>query len=1442
MTIKKLLLTTTAICGAACFAHNANAAIEVGTWADFKDAITSGTETDIILTGDIVVDTNTSLTINRDITISSKGDNKFTISVADGLEFSSPFLKNSAGKTLTLSNVEVKGVKNRLPNGTSYNGSAIHNQGTIENITGSTFTGNTANSRGAIYNDGGTISNIIGSTFTGNTAQYGSAIYNYNGTIGTLSATFENNKADGKFSGGSAIYNDNGTISSITSSTFTGNSATETGGAIYNKGTISSIASSTFTGNSANGRAGGAISNYGTISSIIGSTFTENSGSAIYNGGTISSIIGSTFTENSGGAIYNIRTIRTLSATFENNSASYGSAIYNYNGTIGTLSATFENNKADGKFSGGSAIYNDNGTISSITSSTFTGNSATGDGGAIYNKGTISSITSSTFTGNGGGAIYNYSGTIGTLSATFENNTAEVGGAIGNNEGGTINLVADAADSSDNLLDEVWFKGNVATSGQGAAIYNMGDLTFTANNNGAFTFYDDIYSNGGAMTFTGDGSGKFNLFNDIKGSGTLNFNAAYDFNMVNNTINTVEASTININKGSALSLDADLSGVGAIDRFVGAVNVADGEDALFTIKSLNFLNDFDTDVAGLKLAVASGNILKEDAEEKTLVTSGGTYKYSNDKQNVNVIKVSEEGGFSKFVSGMINLPDNRAYSFTEDEEMKLIYDNGENITGIVSGDAANLTINGNDKVLTAVEDNNHKFGKALSLASGQKAAVNNLTFKGFDEAISNSGELTLNNVNITDSKAGLVINKDNTINISGETTFSGNDNDILANVTGGGQQYQYPLSAALMNYQFSQDAADANMTFDEYMAALSTALSSQLGETVVMANGDDYIKLMIKYDGASEGLDENSSDYDVLDAMTGSNISENDYNLYLDTIKNASTDIERYAYGLLFFNNVPFADAQSEFDALTDEEKANLQAQIDAFYQTGMPELSTAFSGGYATQTMMMADNSVVNFNSKISGADAFGLNLSGAENSLVNLGENAVVENADLVLDGPILKIANEDTNLANVNSFEAKSGTIDMTNGAARRLVANNLKITGDIKLFVDVDLAQKVMDNLGDLDESTTTGKVIVDKMILLNDAEENTTNIAFTNTAKDKVDTTVKSAETLKYRYAVEYDKETGEFKFVKSDKNSSQQIAESVGAPSTSVGVQQTQSALNSLLANRNIYIGSGLASGDATRPTTWAKAFGSKDSVELKHSYNSIDTQFYGVVGGVDSRTFIYDNGINAVYGIYAAYMGSNQKQNSVKVTQDGGYLGVSADFTRNGVFSRFTAHGGYIANEAKTAWGNDKFDIWTASVSNKTGYEIDFGEYTLKPALYASYMYINTENYTSKAGAKLKNHTKNVFEVTPEVKLAKDFGTGLEGYAKVAYTWNFYQGGKVTADDVLLPKMSVKPYVEYGVGLEKDWSEEEWNAKDITSYAEINRHDGGRTGWDINAGLKFQF
>ena len=46
---------------------------------------------------------------------------------------------------------------------------------------------------------------------------------------------------------------------------------------------------------------------------------------------------------------------------------------------------------------------------------------------------------------------------------------------------------------------------------------------------------------------------------------------------------------------------------------------------------------------------------------------------------------------------------------------------------------------------------------------------------------------------------------------------------------------------------------------------------------------------------------------------------------------------------------------------------------------------------------------------------------------------------------------------------------------------------------------------------------------------------------------------------------------------------------------------------------------------------------------------------------------------------------------------------------------------------------------------------------------------------------------------------------------------------------------MSAKPYVEYGFGVEKNWS-------DKSGYAELTRRDGGREGWNVNLGLNFDF
>ena len=426
-----------------------------------------------------------------------------------------------------------------------------------------------------------------------------------------------------------------------------------------------------------------------------------------------------------------------------------------------------------------------------------------------------------------------------------------------------------------------------------------------------------------------------------------------------------------------------------------------------------------------------------------------------------------------------------------------------------------------------------------------------------------------------------------------------------------------------------------------------------------------------------------------------------------------------------------------------------------------------------------------------------------------------------------------------------------------------AKNITISAAIQMAVDVDLVNLEMDRF-EAENFTIedTGGINVTTFNIVNNADVelgDAVNIPFvvmtgTSTIADNTSglnliTNVAGATYEEDYYAVTFDTETGKFVFTKAlppqpePVGPSEEETTASEADSAANGMAQAVvEAVASQVMNRDITAMIGLNSGDVETLSTWVQTFGSNDDVELKNLSGAIDTQFYGIIGGVDSKKFTYDNGLQAVYGVYGAYTGSRQKYDDNKIKQNGGYFGLSVALRKDALFNNVTLNGGYLKNEANTKFGKDKFDTKVVSLANKTGVDVVKGDLTITPALTLGYMGIDTDDYTAKSGTKVENKFMNVFTVAPELKVAKDFGEGLNGYAKVAYKMFFYDNNKIEADDVLMPSMSVKPYVEYGVGLSKDWSKEEWNPHDLATFAEINRHDGGRTGWDLNLGLKLDF
>ena len=458
------------------------------------------------------------------------------------------------GKT-TITNAKLSG----------HEGRALWNNGTLT-INGGSFEGNKANVAGAIYNAAGAALTVDGVTFASNSSAIAGAINNSDGTVTITDSTFKGNDA-GKSMGGAVRNNSgdilkNGTIT-ITGSTFEDNKAGN-GGAVWNgsNGKVD-IADSTFKSNTALAEGGpgqgGAITNADQMS-ITGGSFANNtasySGGAIYNGahaapGKISlTIDGTTFTGNSVKADFN---------TTQNDNIAGGAIFNDTNAKLDVKNATFTDNTSSLK---GGAIFNRDGEVT-ITNSTFKGNSVPKSaGGAVLNEsgntgipGTIT-ITGSTFEGNkagNGGAVWNgFDGKVDITASTFKSNTALVG--IG--QGGAI------TNADQMTITGSTFEGNQAGK-IGGAIFNAasGKLDFngtnTFTNNTAAGKANDIY-NAGTITVEG-GTTTLNsgLILAENGSvrvtgGTLDMASGSTLNMGTGTL-TINGGTFVANAGLLVS-------------------------------------------------------------------------------------------------------------------------------------------------------------------------------------------------------------------------------------------------------------------------------------------------------------------------------------------------------------------------------------------------------------------------------------------------------------------------------------------------------------------------------------------------------------------------------------------------------------------------------------------------------------------------------------------------------------------------------------------------------------------------------------------------------------------------------------------------------------------------------------------------------------------------
>ena len=254
-----------------------------------------------------------------------------------------------------------------------------------------------------------------------------------------------------------------------------------------------------------------------------------------------------------------------------------------------------------------------------------------------------------------------------------------------------------------------------------------------------------------------------------------------------------------------------------------------------------------------------------------------------------------------------------------------------------------------------------------------------------------------------------------------------------------------------------------------------------------------------------------------------------------------------------------------------------------------------------------------------------------------------------------------------------------------------------------------------------------------------------------------------------------------------------------------------------------------------TSSAMWIKPYTAFEQVHLKGGID-VSNVTYGTLYGGDTDLVDLGHGYKGILSTFLGYNGAHMSYNGISMNQQGGTLGFTGTLYKGNFFTGLTVSTGASSGDAYTTLGTDNFTMLTAGAASKTGYnwEIKGGRLIVQPTLFLGYTFVNTFDYTNAAGISIDSDPLHAIQIVPGVKLIGNLKNGWQPYVGVNMVWSIMDKTHVMANDIRLPQLSVKPYVEYGVGVQKSWGER------FTAFFQTMLRNGGRTGVALTAGFRW--
>ena len=433
------------------------------------------------------------------------------------------------------------------------------------------------------------------------------------------------------------------------------------------------------------------------------------------------------------------------------------------------------------------------------------------------------------------------------------------------------------------------------------------------------------------------------------------------------------------------------------------------------------------------------------------------------------------------------------------------------------------------------------------------------------------------------------------------------------------------------------------------------------------------------------------------------------------------------------------------------------------------------------------------------------------------------------------------------------------------------NSLKLGGDIDFIADVDFEKEIMDSFrtseGSIVENGATLSVL--DLNWINEPVKDKTSILFAE--KDLKDSVVYKGVTQivtpVHVYDITYNNngEAGYFEFLRGSSSEglsgynpsviSGGISSSVGATGTlsqtlNYSFQNLENYMNIpfneriLLAynidngNRSMSAGEPLPSFmKENKSSVWMKPYMINEDVLLKNGAK-ISNKSYGTLIGYDTGFRKVNENWNGAFTGYIGYTGASQEYGSMEAHQSGGLIGATFSLYKGNLFTATTLSAGLMETDSKSVFGQDDYTTLLGGIGNKTGYNFEFsnGKYIIQPSLLLAYSYINTEDYKNSLNVRIENKGMHAFQISPGVRFIANLDNGWKPYIELSKVWNVDNEAKTTADGIELPRMYVKPYTQYGLGIQGLIDDE------VMLYAQTLVEEGGRDGILLTGGLRWLF